>query len=739
MSRKHVSARRRLGLEALEDRLCLSTLPVGTSTTVPDAATQAHLSAAYGQLPLSFEANQGQTDSRVNFLSRGAGYSLYLTPSKAVLSLKQGHTSNVVSMRVVGANLASHAVGLDKQAGVSNYFIGNDPSQWHTDIPNYAQAAYKGVYRRIDLVYHGDQQQLEYDFVVKPGASPGAIRLAFDGTQGKSLDVHGNLVLHTSGGDLVEHAPVAYQMINGVRHPVASRFVLKHDGEVGFAVGRYDHSRALVIDPVLSYSTYLAGSGSGGAGDSGFAIAVDAAGNAYVTGSTYSADFPTQNPWQPQAAGQSDAFVTKLNASGSSLVYSTYLGGSGNDSGLAIAIDPAGDAYVAGATASANFPTTTGAFQRINARGTNFGDAFVTELSPTGSTLVYSTFLGGNADDLATAVAVDGVGNAYVTGGTRSTDFPTTAGAFQRVLVGEESAFAAKINPTLAGPGSLVYSTYLGGSALYQGGDRGTGIAVDKVTGEAYVTGWTNSATFPTTPGAFQTTRSDLGGTAEAAFVTKFNATGTGLVYSTYLRGYADYTVQPPVDTAGTHGRGIALDGSGSAYVTGFTDAFKFPTTAGAFQTAAPRNGDAFVTKFNATGTGLVYSTYLGGSDLEYGNGIAVDGGGNAYVAGTTSSQNFPVSSAFQQKFGGGNRDAFVTKFNASGTGLVYSSYLGGSTSDSAEGIAVDAAGNAYLTGYTSGDFPTTTHAFQRRISRISTPPGAVPQTAAFVTKITAS
>ena len=254
MTRKHRLTRKFFSLESLEDRLCLSSLPAGTSTTVPDAATQAHLTATYGQLPLSFEANRGQTDSRVNFLARGAGYSAFLTPTSAVMELQQGDGGNVVAMKLVGASPTSHPVGLDKQAGVSNYFIGNDPSKWHTNIANYAKVGYQDVYRGINLVYHGDQQQLEYDFVVKPGADPHAIRLAFAGAQGKSIDAQGNLVLHTSGGDLVEHAPLAYQMIDGVQHSISSRFVIVRGGQVEFQVGRYDHTRSLVIDPVLSLS-----------------------------------------------------------------------------------------------------------------------------------------------------------------------------------------------------------------------------------------------------------------------------------------------------------------------------------------------------------------------------------------------------------------------------------------------------------------------------------------------------
>ncbi len=285
MTRKRPT-RRILSHEALEERFCLSSLPVRTSATVPDAAAQAHLSAAYGKLPLSFEANQGQTDSQVNFLSRGSGYSLFLTPTKAVLSLEQGNTSNVVGMRIVGANPTARAVGVDKQADVSNYLIGSDPSKWHTDVPNYGKVDYRSVYKGIDLVYHGDQKQLEYDFVVAPGADPRAIRLAFDGMKSASLDRAGNLVLHTSGGNVVEHAPVVYQDVNGQHKAVAGRYILQGNHQVAFQVGHYDHSKPLVIDPTLSYSTYL------GAGF-GYAIAVDSSGSAYVTGWAGEKDFPT--------------------------------------------------------------------------------------------------------------------------------------------------------------------------------------------------------------------------------------------------------------------------------------------------------------------------------------------------------------------------------------------------------------------------------------------------------------
>ncbi len=694
MLRKRVSTRLHQRFEPLEDRLCLSALPTSLTLAPPNATALAQSSAAYGKLPLSFEANKGQTDSRVNFLSRGAGYSLFLTPSKAVLLLKQGDTNNVVGMRLIGANPASRVGGRSKLPGVSNYLIGNDPSKWHTDVPNYAEVAYKGVYGGIDLIYHGDQKQLEYDFTVRPGAEPRAIRLSFDGAQGKTIDAQGNLVLHTSGGDLVEHAPVAFQMIDGVRHSVAAHFLLGRDGRVGFQVGDYDHSKPLVIDPVLSYSTYLGGSNR----DNGYGIAVDSAGNAYITGDTTSTNFPTKNPHQPHLGGQkgySDAFVAKLNPTGSALVYSTYLGGKWTDSAEGIAVDSAGNAFVTGWTSSPNFPTK-------NAYQTSTGgvdDGFMANLNAAGSALLYSTYLGGSSMDQSHAIAVDGSGKVYVTGYTASLDFPT-ASPLQSARAGGSDAFIAKFDPSLVGARSLVYSTFLGGSTnRYSGVEMGAGIAADSL-GNAYVTGQTDSVDFPTTLGAFQTAN---GGVVDT-FVTKINAAGSALLYSTFLGG-----------ASSDRGYGIALDASGNAYVTGQTGSTNYPTL-NALQSAPRGSIDAFVTKLSADGSALVYSTYLGGSGIENGlvgyfyphlGGIAVDAFGHAFVTGVTYSTDFPTVSAIQTTYGGGV-DAFVAELTPSGTSFVYSSYLGGNSEELALGIAVDGAGNAYVTGNSASlGFPT--------------------------------
>src|SRR5216117_1725182 len=601
------------------------------------AATDLRVSESYGKLPLQFEGNRGQTHKDVRFLSRGPGYGLYLTAGEAVLVLSKPSAdakrdarstgvqgkSVALRMSLVGAASKPQVTGLEELPGKANYFIGKDRSKWRTNVPTYAKVRYENVYPGIDLVYYGNQRQLEYDFVVAPGADPKKIVLGFKGADRLEIDAQGELVLHAAGADLRQHKPIIYQQVDGVRRDIAGGYVRKGANRVGFQVAAYDTTRPLVIDPiVLSYSTYLGGSGV----DSGGGIAVDADGNAYVAGRTGSPNFPTvAGAFQPTGGSTTDAFVAKLNPAGSALVYSTYLGGSGFDSGAGIVVDAAGNAYVTGSTASTDFPTTAGAFQTAFAGSGpfGFGDAFVTKLDPTGSALVYSTYLGGSGDDLGSGIAVDAAGNAYVAGGA-STNFPTTAGAFQTTFASTSAinfdVFVTKLNPTGSAP---VYSTYIGGS----GGDSGTGIAVDSA-GNAYVTGGTNSANFPTTAGAFQTTFVNAFDTDTDAFVTKLDSTGSTLVYSTYLGGSSTES-----------GAGIAVDASGSAYVTGRTESFDFPTTPGAFQPAAANSlSDAFVTKFDPAGSALVYSTRLSGSANDVGSGIAVDAAGNAWVTGDRKS-----------------------------------------------------------------------------------------------------
>ena len=661
-----------------------------TSFALPaGAVTDARLSQSYGKLPLQFEANRGQTDKAVRFLSRGRGYSLYLTASEAVLVLAKPDAkaqSVALRMSLVGATSKPVVNGADELPGKANYFIGKDRSKWRTNVPTYAKVHYQNVYPGIDLVYYGNQRQLEYDFVVAPGADPTKIVLGFRGADKLEIDTGGDLVLHAPGGDIRQHKPILYQEINGVRQEIAGSYVRKGANRVGFEVAAYDRSQPLIIDPiVLSYSTFLGGNSL----DQAAGIAVDANGNAYVTGNTWSSDFPTTaGAFSTTRPGFVSAFVTKVNPAGTALVYSTYLG---DGAGGAIAVDADGNAYVTG-RANPSFPTTPGAFQP--ASHGFFSEAFVTKLDPSGSTLVYSTFLGGSKDDSGFGIAVDANGFAYITGNTISTDFPT-ANALQVAHAGggdqfPYDAFVTKLNPVGS---ALVYSTYLGGS----GDDLANGIAVDPA-GNAYVTGSTRSPNFPTTPAAFQPL---FGGNIDA-FVTKLDPSGSALVYSSYLGGSSE-----------DQGFGIAVDGNGHAYVTGWTVSTDFPT-ANALQVAHAGGGiDAFVTKLDRVGSAL-YSTYLGGSGGDFANGIAVDPAGNAYVTGGTGSLNFPTTpGAFQPVFGG-NADAFVTKLNSAGSAILYSTYFGGSDSDIGVGFALDAAGSAYLTGYTrSANFPVTPGAFQ--------------------------
>ncbi len=655
----------------------------------------ASLGAAYGQVPLSFEPNLGQTDSQVGYLSQGSGYTLFLNSREAVLSLQpgqpdassvavaNGQAPSVLQMELVGANPVAAATGQERQASVSNYFLGNNPSQWYTKVPNYAQAQYQGVYPGVDLIYYGNQTQLEYDFRVAPGADPSNIQLRFAGSQGISLDSTGDLVLQTAGGDVVEHAPVLYQEDNGVRHAVTGSYVLEANGQVGFQVGPYDTTQELIIDPVLSYSTYLGGSSS----DAVTNILVDSAGEAYITGNTESTNFPIVNGYQNSLGGATDiGYVAKLNAAGTALVYSTFLGGNGITYGFGIAVDSSGDAYVTGQTTSTNFPTVNAI--QSSPPGNNNG--FVTKLNATGSALVYSTYLGGNnqnGPDQAVGIALGSSGTAYIVGVTGSTNFPLV-NAFQTTNA-DVDVFVAEIN---AAGTALVFSTYLGGSK----GAGADSIAVDS-TGAIYVAGFTSSTNFPITAIAIQPT---YGGGDDTGFVTKLSPGGASLVYSTYLGGSTE-------DEA----TGIAVDSAGNAYVSGQTYSTDFPTV-NAFQSTQPGNESQFVTKINAAGTALVYSTYLGGNHYAFTGKIAVDSAGDAYVVGSTDSASFPTANPIQATYHGTGSltsyNAYISELDPAGSALVFSTYLGGSVDDEAVGVALDSSGNVYVTGSTSStDFPT--------------------------------
>jgi len=653
--------------------------------------------STYGQAPLYFEPNLGQFDPRVRYASRGGGYSLFLTDADAVLVLERAHRQWAVRMKLEGGRVPAQWEAEEKQPGLSNYFLGNDPAKWRTNVPNYARVRARDIYPGIDLICYGNQRQLEYDLVVEPGADPSRVQLAWEGADSLRLNEAGDLVLATPLGEIVQKRPRVYQQLGGRQVEVASHYVLSRHNRVRFELARYDRHRPLRIDPlVLAYSTFL----GGGSDDYGYSIAVDAAGSAYVTGYTASTNFPTFAAGQSSKEGTFNVFVTKLSPSGSSLAYSTYLGGSLMDQGWGIAVDATGAAYVAGQTTSADFPTLS-AFQSALAGSTN---AFVAKLSPSGSSLVYSTYLGGSGADIGYGIAIDSTGAAYVTGQTSSTNFPTH-GAYQSSLAGAQDAFVTKLAPT---GDSLVYSTYLGGS----GQDTAYCIAID-ASGAAYAAGTTASSNFPTAS-AYQTTLKGL----QNVFVTKLTPAGNALAYSTYIGGHS-------VDAA----YGIAVDGLGAAYVAGSTTSANYPTET-PFQSTINGVQNVFVTKLAVAGNTLVYSTYLGGRNSDQAHGIAVDGQGQVYLAGWASSPDFPLESPFQSAMHGGS-SVFVTKLTAAGTALSYSTFLDGGGIDYGHGIAVDASGAAYVTGYTaSTDFPTQTP-YQAIF--------AGPATDVFVTKIPGS
>jgi hypothetical protein len=723
---------------------------------------KAQLAGDFGKLPLSFEANAGQTDGRVKFFSRGSGYGLYLTSDEAVLALNGhpctvgaiphssqpgqpgnyagcGNDAAVVTMRLAGrANRTASPAGEAPLPGTANYFVGSDPAAWRTGVPTYAKVRYSNVYPGVDLLYYGNQRQLEYDFAVAPDADPKAIRLQFSGVTKLKLDPDGDLIVSAKEGDIAFRKPVIYQERDGRRDLIAGRFTLGRRHTVSFALNDYDHSRPLIIDPVLAYSTYLGGSGDNG--DAAFAIAVDSSGDAYVTGMTDSVNFPLTSGSDQEAnngAANStfNAFVTKLNATGTALVYSTYLGGSASTQALSLTVDGSGSAYVTGTTFATDFPTTSGAYQTASLANSAGYTAFVSKLNATGTALVYSTFLGGSGNasgtgDTGNAVAVDSAGNAYVAGSTYSANFPVTAGAYQTVnsdqANNQQSAFVTKLNPS---GNALVYSTFLGGSASDGQSDVANALAVDS-SGDVYLTGQAGSSNFPTTAGAYQTTNAASANYTTVAFVSELNPAGNSLLYSTFLGG-----------TEGAAGSALAIDQSGDAYVTGYAKYTDFPVTAGAFQSA--NNGsslnvsNAFVAKLNPTGTALLYSTWLGGSGLEISafnkngdsaSGLAIDASGDAYVTGVAFSSNFPVTSGAYQTTNNGSANktynAFVTELNPTGAALLYSTFIGGSgfpfgstnyyRGDDAMGLVIDASENLYVAGIAfSADYPVTKGPFQ--------------------------
>jgi uncharacterized protein (TIGR03437 family) len=683
--------------------------------------------------PLRFEENRGQNSSNAAFVVRGPHYSLEIQAGENRLTWDESASKQrgMVRTRLAGANRSAPLEGIDPLEAHSNYFLGASQAQWHTGVANYGKVQARGVYPGVDLVFYGASGKLEYDFVVKPGANPRLIQLDVDGSPDVSIAPDGDLVLHGGAGEVRWKKPLIYQMVGQDRKIVAGGFKFLGKRRIGFQIAKYDASRALIIDPVMNYATYYGGSGN----EVGRAVGTDAAGNIYIAGETSTPALAiTKGVVQPTYGGQTtdsytgDVFVAKLTSSGS-LVYVTYLGGSADDIATSLAVDANGNVYVTGMTNSKNFPTTAGVLQPsfggMGGETCNpLGDAFVAKLNPSGTQLIYSTYLGGTLDDAGTAITIDAAGNAYVAGMTLSTNFPVTPGVVQTKFGGfggepptphcgntpsseTGDAFVAKINPSGS---QLLFSTYLGGE--YD--DAALAIALDSV-GNVYVAGATLSLNFPITPGAFQTSFQGSDQQNEFfhygdGFITKLNSTATTRLYSTFLGGTGDDVIYS-----------IAIDGQGDAYVVGSTSSPNFPVTAQAVQSAYAGYlglpylieqlfGDGYVAEMNPAGTALSYSTYLGGSNNDMAYAVAVDSTGLIYVAGATDSQNFPVTAnAFQYAWrGDGGQDpyspigdGFFTIINPNSTTPLYSTYYGGTMDDQFMGLTFDPSGNLWILGNT--------------------------------------
>jgi len=664
-------------------------------------------------MPLAFTKNEGQWNERVLFKANTGGATMWYTDEGVYYQFTrplledetkdkggsverferkpQKSESFVIKASFIGANPNPTVVGKDLFEHKFNYFLGNDPAKWQTSVPNFKVVVYKDLYPGIDLKYYGNGRRMKYDFIVSPGAGLSQIEVRYEGVKSLSVDQAGELVVETEWGTVTEHKPFVYQLEGEMLLLLQGEYVIISDKSFGFRLTqKYNPSLPLVIDPELTYGTFLGGESD----DRGEGIAVDVAGNVYITGHTKSADFPILNAFD-STNQTSCAFLTKVSASASSLIYSTYLGsgymGGGVTWAYAIAVDGEGYAYVTGNTGDNNFPLVNAADSIPDNGEMIHGEGFVTKLSPEGNSLIYSTYLGGNQGETGRSIAVDNSGSAYVTGETRSNNFPIV-NAFDSSFSApgtvpyEYDGFVTKFSPL----GNIIYSTYLGGGNH----DWGKGIAVDS-GGHAYVTGRTYAVNFPTA-NAYDSTYND----GTDAFVTKFSPSGTTLVYSTYLGGLH-----------GEAGLDIAVDAEGNVCVAGQTSSSNDFPLVNAYDSTYDL-GEVFVTRLSVAGDSLIYSTFLGGSSSEVGYGVTVDGMGSAYVTGTTKSTDFPTVNAYDSTYNGDRYDGWVAKFSPSGN-VRYSTYLGGGGEDECRGIAVDAVGNAYVTGFTkSRYFPTTVDAY---------------------------
>ena len=734
--------------------------------------------AAYGRRAMDFERNQGQTDAAVKYLAHGKGYTLFLTSSDAVFAFPVSQKSDNSQLGVramlmhkrMGLNRAlklmrgsHHAAesnsavatlkmhmrgaspteitGENEQASKTNYLIGNDPRNWHTHVSHFADVRYRQIYPGVDAVFHGGVKP-EFDYVVGPGTDPAQIALELQGAE-KVCQQNGDLVIAVGDGEVRLQKPLAYQEKNGQRQLVDASFVLRANHTVGFALGNYDRSRQLVIDPAYTYSTYLGGTLE----DEGLGISVTSGGSAFVTGETDSATFPGPSGGSVTKLGPRggfDVFVTELDTNGV-IVFTTILGGSADDAGIAITQDSTG-IYVAGGTDSSDFPVSSGAVQKNFLGGTIGGDTdgFLVKLAPNGASIMWATYVAGDQADVCLGVAVDGSQNVYLAGDTFSNNLGGNTGGVNPVGgfgslnlgAGESGADDGYLAKVKSDGSSYLSLTYIGGSD----GDLTTGVVVD-AGGNVYLSGETISADLPVTSSAFQTQcgtdgncNFDGSNLFDDAFVATVPSSLTDFHYVTYLGGES-------VDD----GLGVAVDSSGNVSVTGLTESTQFPTQM-PFQGSLIGLPNVFATRFNSAGDGLTYSTYLGGTSSDVGVGIVLDPtGNNAFITGATTSSDFPVSMTTQPSFGGGNitGDAFISELSWSGTNLSlpFSTFLGGSGDEDEIGGAVglDSSNNVYATGDTnSSNFPTVAAAEGTYSSgnNCNLPGGTVPCPDAFVTKI---
>ena len=671
---------------------------IAYSSLVAAAYAQTPAVRSFTQAQQIFEPNRGQAVKSVDFISRGPGYSLSLTSNAAYLQLlsptRAGHSkqSSDLALKLVGANPKAHAEGLNRQIGRSNYFLGSAPNRWLTNVPQYGRVEYHDVYPGIDMAYYGTNERLEYDFVLEPHADPRTIRLAVHGADRIRIDDQGDLVLTVGSAEIRERKPLIYQETANGRRIVRGRYVTLVDNEIGFAMDKYDLNNALVIDPVLVFSTYFGGSGA----DNGNGIAVDSAGNSYIAGQTGSANLTGTDIGDPGfTASDTAAFVAKISPAGALLSTTIIAGANDAAEAGAVALDANGNIYLCGYTSSSSFPTMNPIMTYQGG-----GDAFVLELNNAGNSLIYSTYLGGSGLDYADGIAVDSKGNTLVGGATTSGDFPEVNAA-QSNLAGGYNPWAAKIAP---GGASLVYSTYWGGSAT----DYANGLAIDS-TGDLILFGDESSMNFPVV-NAFQPTYCALASGTEVStvhgWVAEFSPVGVP-IYSTYICGTVTYytingTTYPTYDVV----RGGTVDTSGNAVITGTTASLSFPTMNPVQADYGGGSASAFLTRLSPTGA-LLYSTYLGGPATTNGWSVAVDPQDNIYVAGQTSA-NLPTANPTQSEYGGGKSDAFLIKLNPAGSTILFSTYIGGNGADAATFLGVDGLGDAYITGNTSStNFPT--------------------------------